>query len=200
MKFEESYLYMALALMNRALEEDDNGIFNANDACALVVPMVSNLGLMSGPMWDERGQSILLSYWGQYRHHFVSPVKEVEEDVVEEDEEEFGAGEKQPTEPTSRRFPTVVKWPTPFNTLVVLHREGETSLYRRYGDLTYADAESAFDYRINQLSGRRTNLDGGYGRLVDSLPEDGKTTVYDVFKGDKATASDILAHIEKTER
>ena len=195
MKFEESYLYTALALVNRALEEDDNGIFNANDACALVVPMVSNLGLMSGPMWDERGQSILLAYWGQYRHHFVAPVKEVEEEVKP------AAEPTSPeTPPTSKKFPTVVKWPAPFNTLVVLHREGETSLYRRYGDLTYADAESAFDYRINQLAGRQTNLDGGYGRLVSSLPEDGKTTVYDVFKDDARTASDILAHIEKTER
>jgi len=199
MNFEKSYLFTVLALVNQALEEDDNGIFNANDACAIVVPKVANLGLAYGPLWDERGQSILLAYWGQYRHHFVSPVKEVEEED-EEDEEESGTEETQPTEPKSRRFPTVVKWPAPFNTLVVLHREGETSLYRRYGDLTYADAESAFDYRVNQLAGRRTNLDGGYGRLLGSLSDDGKTTVYDVFEGDKATAAEILAHIEKTER
>lgn len=203
MKFEDSYLFTALELVNRAMTEDESGVFDAEAACAIAAQQVTNLGLVQ-KLWDERGVKILLTAWSANRHYFIPPVKTEEEDVPEE---EVSAGARfDPPESApapSRRFGAAkrtVVWPRPFNTKVILHRDGYTSLEIRFGDIKRAEAEPAYDYRRNQLEGRQENLDAGYGALLSRDDFEGTTRVYDIFKNDPDAALEILRHIEKVER
>lgn len=202
MKFEDSYLFTALELVNRAMTEDESGVFDAEAACEIAAKQVSNLGLVQ-KLWDERGVKILLTAWGAKRHYFIPPAKTEEEDVPEREEVSEEAGFDPPEFTPSRRFGAAkrtVVWPRPFNTKVVVHREGATGLEVRFGDITRELAGAAFDYRQNQLAGRQENLEAGYGRLLGLVDFSGTTRVYDLFKDAPGTALEILCHIEKVER
>jgi hypothetical protein len=162
-------------LPNHPLENNE---FDLSAACVAVASSLTTLGLISGPLWDEEGPSILAGWHqtGSNRTPIISAV----------------SSERGQPQAKSRKF---TERDTIFDVWVTIHDAGRTGIDKLLGDFTAKDIQDIVTAINKQIEGRERSRDA-WATVWAMLPDDDTTaTIRSALADSRLQVREILTGV-----